>query len=218
MNQKEIFTEAMVKSIKNSGMWLKEAKIIAKKGSKGHSQALLIFAGEELGKAAHCWLVRLGVFPVNHPDVDYIKKDRDGIFRSHPLKSATAMGIILGIENPELFPDDEPNPDMINPFTNAPSNLREVLGYMGAIAAWTRMRWMYVDIVEEKGEYEVISPLDQEPGELLSGIEGMERALIAIKKLLRLNPLTDDILEWIDTTQEFLKINDKRFPENPIWI
>ena len=113
-----------------------------------------------------------------------------------------------------MIPDDELNPDMVDHFTNAPSSVKEVLAKMGAFAAWARMRWMYVDIVEEKGEYEVISPLDQEPEELLSGMEGMERALIAVKKLLRLNPLSDDILEWIDTTREFLRINDKRFPEN----
>lgn len=62
-------------------MWLKEDKIIAKKESKGHAQALLIIAGEELGKAAHCWLVRIGVFPINHPDVDYVKKDREPYHR-----------------------------------------------------------------------------------------------------------------------------------------
>ena len=35
-----MYTKVMVESIKNSGMWLVEAKIIAKKGSKGHAQSL----------------------------------------------------------------------------------------------------------------------------------------------------------------------------------
>ena len=67
MNLKEAYTQAMVESIKNSGMWLKEAKLVAKKGSKGHAQALTIFAGEELGKALMCWMTINGtrVFPWN---------------------------------------------------------------------------------------------------------------------------------------------------------
>ena len=44
MNKKKLYTEAMVESVRNSGMWLKEAKMIAKKASKGHAQALTIFA------------------------------------------------------------------------------------------------------------------------------------------------------------------------------
>jgi AbiV family abortive infection protein len=207
----------MAESIRNSGMWLKEAKIIAKKGSKGHAQALLIFAGEELGKAVHCWFVRIGLFPANHPDVDYVKKDRDGIFRSHPLKNASAIGFLMGIEYPEANPNDDLNPDTVDPFTNAPSNVKEVLAKMGAFAAWARMRWMYVDIVDETGEYEVISPLDRNPEDIDSGLKGMERTLNAFKRIVRVDPLPEEILEWIESTREFLKVNDKRFPETPVW-
>ena len=217
MSRIQIYTRAMVESIRNSGMWLNEAKIIAKKGSRGHAQALLIFAGEELGQAAHCWLVRIGVFPMNHPDVDYVKKDHEGIFHSHSLKSATAMGFFMGVEYPEAIPDDEPNSTMVDPFTNAPSNVRKVLAKMGAFAAWARMRWMYVDIVDENGEYEVISPLDRNSKEIDAATEGMGRTLNAFKKLVRLDPLPDDMVEWIDSTLEFLKKNDERFPKNPVW-
>ena len=217
MNQMHLYTKVMVESIRNSGMWLKEAKIIAKKGSKGHAQALYIFAGEELGKAVYCWLVRIGLFPMNHPDVDYVEKDRDGIFRSHPLKNAMAIGVLMSIEYPGAIPDDEPNPDMIDPFTNAPSKVKDVLGKMGAFAALARMRWMYVDIVDEKDEYEVISPLDKNPEDIDASIKEMEQTLNAFKKIVRLNPLPADILEWIDSTREFLKNNDERFPENPVY-
>jgi AbiV family abortive infection protein len=217
MSRIQIYTKAIVESIRNSGMWLNEAKIMAKKGSRGHAQALLIFAGEELGKAAHCWFVRIGIFPMNHPDVDYVKKDHEGIFRSHSLKSATAMGLIMGAEYPEAIPDDEPNSTMVDPFTNAPSNVRKVLAKMGAFAAWARVRWMYVDIVDENGEYEVISPLDRNPKEIDAATEGMGRTLNAFKKLVRLDPLPEDMIEWIDSTLEFLKKNDERFPKNPVW-
>ncbi len=213
----QLYTKAMVESIRNSGMWLKEAKIIAKQGLEGHAQVLLIFAGEELGEAAHCWFVRLGVFPTNHPDVDYIKKDGDGIFKSHPLKSATAMGLILGIEYPDTVQGDEPDSEMIDPFTNASSNVREALAKMGAYASWTRMRWMYVDIVDEKGVYVVISPLDRNPREINNAINGMERTLSIFKKLTKLDPLPKDLLDWLESTREFLKINDERFPEEPVW-
>ena len=217
MSRIRLYTKAMAESIRNSGMWLKEAKIIAKKGSKGHAQALLIFAGEELGKAVHCWFVRIGLLPTNHPDVDYVKKDRDGIFRSHPLKNATAIGFLMGIEYPEAIPDDELNPDIVDPSTNAPSNLKEVLAKMGAFATWARMRWMYVDVVDEKGEHEIISPLDRDPEEIEAGIKGMERTLNAFKKIARVDPLPEEILEWIESTREFLRKKDDRFPENPIW-
>ena len=60
MKRKEAYHEAMLESIKNSEMWLKEARIIAKNGSKGHAQALSIFASEELGKAVDSVFVTLG--------------------------------------------------------------------------------------------------------------------------------------------------------------
>lgn len=217
MSQMNLYTKTMVKSIRNSGMWLKEAKILAKKGSKGHAQALLIFAGEELGKAVHCWFVRLRVFPVNHPDVDYTKKNRDGIFKSHSVKSATAMGLILGIEYPDAVQGDEPDSEMIDPFTNAPNSVREILAKMGAFASWARMRWMYVDIVEEKGVYKVISPLDRDSSEINSAIKGMERALNTFKSLAKLDPLPEDLLEWLESLRKFLKVNDERFPDDPLW-
>lgn len=50
-NLKQLYTRTMIESIKNSGMWLKEAKLLQEKGSASHSQALLIFSVEELGKA-----------------------------------------------------------------------------------------------------------------------------------------------------------------------
>ena len=217
MNQAHIYTKVMAESIRNSGMWLKEAKILTEKGSKEHARALLIFSGEELGKAAYCWFVRIRLIPMNHPDVDYIKKNRDGIFKSHSLKNVTALGLILSIEYPDAVPDDELNPDMTDPYTNTPSTMREVLAKMGAHATWARMRWMYVDIVEEQGEYVVITPLKEDTKDIVDGIEGMERTLNAFKKIVRVNPLPDDMLEWIESTREFLKNNDERFPDEPAW-
>ncbi|MFW9804319.1 MAG: AbiV family abortive infection protein, partial [Candidatus Thorarchaeota archaeon] len=80
MNLKQAYTKAMVESIKNSGMWLKEAKIIAKEGSEGHAQVLTIFAGEELGKALLCWMVINGAFPYNHWEIDF--RNKKSMFRS----------------------------------------------------------------------------------------------------------------------------------------
>lgn len=81
MNLKEAYTHAMVESIKNSGMWLKQARLVMKKGSKGHAQALTIFAGEELGKALMCWMTISGVFPFNHWEVD--SRHKKSVFHRH---------------------------------------------------------------------------------------------------------------------------------------
>ena len=218
MRKKNMYTSAMVESIRNSGMWLKEAKILSRRGSKGHAQALLIFAGEELGKAVYCWFVRIGLIPINHPDVDYIQKDRDGIFRSHALKSATTLGLMLGLQTADSTPDDELNSRVIDPLTNAPSNLQEVLGKMGKFAEWARLRWMYVDIVKDEGKDEkVISPLNIEPESIKGGLKDLERILRIIKEIVRLEALPDEFLEWIESTRGFLKVNDERFPDNPEW-
>ena len=151
MLRKESYTKAMVESIKNAGMWLKEAKLLAKKGFKGHAQALMIFAGEELSKAAYCWFTIIGIFPYNHPEVDF--RSKKSVFRSHSLKNATAVGLMMGFLTPNSFPDDEFNPAMIDPFTNTPATMREILGKMGAFATWARSSWMYA--LQRKRQYAV---------------------------------------------------------------
>ncbi|MBD3407597.1 MAG: AbiV family abortive infection protein [Candidatus Lokiarchaeota archaeon] len=217
ISKKELYTAAMVESIKNAGMWLKEAKILARKGSSNHAQALLIFSGEELGKAAYCWFVRIGLIPVNHPEVDYLKGKKPNIFRSHPLKNATVLGLIWGIHFPELFPGDEINPEIIDPFTDAPALLRDVLSKLGEFTTKARTSWMYVDVIPEGEHFRVHSPLQDTPTGILDGCKMMEHTLNTFKRIVRQSPLSSDFVEWIDSMREYLREHDKNFPSAPIY-
>ncbi len=210
----------MTESIKNSGMWLKEAKIIEKKGSKGHSQALLIFSVEELGKAILCWYTIIGMIPFNHPIVDFRAKKKGkmkGIFRNHPLKFSTTMSLEMGLRSPELFLKDAINPEIEDPFTNAPAPLDEVLGRIGSFGSWARTRWMYVDIDVDDGEPKVHSPLMIDPESIKKGIEGLELTLKQFKKIVRTRPLPQEFVDWIQSARKVLGETDKDYPKNPEW-
>lgn len=221
MDMKKLYTQTMVESIKNSGMWLKEAKILAKKGSKSHSQALLIFSVEELGKAINCWYAVCGLIPYNHPVVDYRAKRKDklkGIFRNHPLKFATTMGLEMGLRSPELFPDDVANPEIEDPFTDAPAPFVEVLGKIGSFGSWARTRWMYVDIDVDNSQPKVHSPLLDEPADIHAAIEDFELTIRQFKKIARTKKLPTEFVAWIQSAREALIEKDKDFPDNPEWI
>jgi AbiV family abortive infection protein len=215
---KELYTKTMVESIKNSGMWLKEAKMLSKKGSKAHSQALLIFSIEELGKAILCWYAIVGLIPFNHPVIDYRAgkgMKLKGVFRNHPLKFSTAMGLEFGLRYPDSFP--EADGKIEDPFTKAPAPLIEVLGKIGSFGAWARTRWMYVDIDVEDEQPKVHSPLENDPIGVEEGIRDFERTLNQFKKLVRIRPLPHDLVDWIHFAREELKEEDEDFPDNPEW-
>lgn len=219
MELKRLYTQTMIESIKNSGMWLKESKLLEKKGSKGHSQALLIFSVEELGKAILCWYANIGLIPFNHPVVDYRANKKDklkGIFRSHPLKFATTMGLELGMRSPDSISDGE-DPEIEDPFTNAPAPLEKVLGKIGSFGAWARTRWMYVDIDVENDEPRVHSPLMDDPDEIRQGIQDLEHTLNQFKKLVRIRPLPQRLADWIQTAREIMIEKDNDFPDTPEW-
>ena len=127
MKRIELYRKAMIESIKNSEMWLKEARIIAKKGSKGHAQALTIFASEELGKAVMCWFVVKGVFPLNYWEIDF--RSPRSMFHKHSLKIATdfALGQVLDDEVPDDMQEEVPDS-----WTGKPIEFRKLLAKIGA--------------------------------------------------------------------------------------
>jgi len=220
MGLKKLYEETMIESIKNSGMWLKEAKILEKSGSKGHSQALLIFAVEELGKAILCWYTSIGLIPFNHPLVDYRAKTKDkyrGIFRNHPLKFATTLVLELELWSPGSLPADVTNTEIMDPFTKTPAPIAEVIGRVGSIVAWARTRMMYVDIDVDDGEPKVHSPLMVEPESVKENIEYFERTLNQFKKIVRARPLSQEIVDWIQTAGRAMVKKQKDYPEDPEW-
>jgi AbiV family abortive infection protein len=217
MNRKEAYKKAMVESIKNSGMWLKEAKTIAKKGSESHAQALVILSGEELGKAIMCWLTINGVFPYNHWEVDF--KNKDSIFRKHDLKNATVIGFSSALISPEDIPED--SEEMVtDTWTGEPIEFRKYLGKLGAFAAKVREAWMYVDIEqEEKGVLKVSSPLERKPTSVFGAITDMTHSLQSFKNFVR--AAKEHHREFSEIFKELrleLEEKDEKFPEHPQWI
>ncbi len=216
MNRREAYQKAMIESIKNSGMWLKEAKIVAKKGSESHAQALVILSGEELGKAIMCWMTINGVFPYNHWEVDF--KNKKSIFRRHELKSATVMGFSWGMIS--SVDDAEESDEMVTDiWTGEPIELRNLLNKMGAFASWARTTWMYVDIEqEEKGKLKVSSPLEIEPYSVDGAIADMTHSLQTFKKLIRsAKEYSDEFAEIFDELRAELEEKDEKFPKHPQW-
>ena len=214
MNRQEVYRKAMVESIKNSGMWLKEAKIVAKKASKGHAQALTIFAGEELGKAVICWLATNGVFPYNHPEVDF--QNKRSVFRQHPLKNATAIGFSLGLLASDEAPE-EVDTFVEDYWTGEPIEFRYLLLKMGAFTTWARSTWMYVDINQiEKGQFEVSSPLEKEPYSVEGAIEDLTHTLKVFKKIVRVSEKRPKEFEeiYIELKTELMQ-KDNTFPKRP---
>lgn len=214
MSRKEAYTKAMVESIRNSGMWLKEARLLSRKGSKGHAQALVIFSGEELGKAMMCWMTINAVFPYNHWEVDF--RNRIGVFRSHRLKNATALGFTLALMTQDN--DSTEDDSCVDPWTGDQVGLRELLAKMGAFATWARSRWMYVDIEEKNASLQVVSPLNAVPCSVDDAIREREYCLKTFKQIVRRSKTNPALfgnlfIELRDT----LMAKDDRFPENPEW-
>ena len=193
----------MVESIKNSGMWLKEAKLVAKKGSKGHAQALTIFAGEEVGKALMCWMTINGVFPFNHWEVDF--RHKKSVFHRHDLKNATVIGFSFALLTPEDIPEE-------------PDGVRELFAKLGAFATWARSTWMYVDIKKKNDQLEVSSPLAMLPYSVEGALKDMEYLLKTFKGFVRASKKHPDIFEGIFLElRETLEEKDDKFPKKPQW-
>lgn len=218
INLKRIYTKAMIQSIRNSGMWLKEAKILAKKAAKGHARALLIFAGEELGKASYCWMAINGVFPYNHPEVDFRARTRDNVFRSHALKNASAFGIMMGMLDFGEEQQEDLNPMVKDPVTGEMLELRVLLAKVGHFAAWARTRWMYVDITRNtKNKIIVSSPLTTPVKDLKSGLEQLEWAIRNFKKVVKAMPYDENMRSFFSELRIYLEENDPNYPANPEW-
>lgn len=221
MELKRLYKQTMIESIKNSGMWLKEAKILEKNGSKGHSQALLIFAVEELGKAVLCWYTVIGLIPYNHPLVDYrakMKQKKKGIFGNHPLKFATTLVLELELWSPGKLPADVTNAEIMGPFTDTMATVAEVIGRVGSIVARSRTRMMYVDIDVDDGEPKVHSPMMIDSESIKKDLEFFERTLKQFKKIVRTRLLSQEIVDWIQTTGKAMVKKQKDYPEDPEWV
>ena len=55
-------------------------------------------------KLKDTWLATNGVFPYNHPEVDF--QNKRSVFRQHPLKNATAIGFSLGLLASDEAPEE----------------------------------------------------------------------------------------------------------------
>lgn len=205
----------MTASLRNAEMWLKEAKLLAKKGSKGHAQALIIFAGEELGKALMCWMTINGVFPYNHWEVDF--KNGKSVFRKHELKNATFMGFSLARISPEVIPDNY-DQLVIDPWSGESIGVREYLAKLGAFATWARSSWMYVDIKKECSQLEVYSPLAMSPYSVEGALKDMEYSLKTFKRFVRASKEHPEAFrELFKEMRQTLEEKDDKFPKTPQW-
>ena len=214
MNRKEAYQKAMDESLANSEMWLKEAKLISKKGCKGHSQALLIFAIEELGKALMCWLTVKGVYPFNHREIDF--RSKKSFLQNHDMKSATAIGLSLILSGLEV---DTPEQTIIDSNSGEPIKITTLLTGLGTQVTLARFSWMYVDITQKtKGQIEVQSPLEKEPISLKDGIEDHSNSIESFKKFLKMDKEHPENLEaTFSNLKDMLKEIDKEYPKNPQW-
>jgi AbiV family abortive infection protein len=208
LDKREAYEKAMRESIRNGRMWLDEAKILYKKMDKTHAHALMIFAGEELGKSAHCWMAVNKVMPFNHPDIDF--RSKESVFKDHRLKNATALGFLIGIIESQ---HSEVGSEQLG--LEEARSIRNFLAVMGSLAAITRERCMYVDINQERKKvHNVHSPLEMESVDLTDLLKGMTKAFNLFDTFV---DMPWEFEDYFDEVRAFLVENDDRFPKRPDW-
>lgn len=187
----------MTVSLRNAEMWLREARLIAKHGSKCHAQALTIFATEEVGKSMMCWLVVNGVTPYNHPDVDFTNSR--SVFRKHSLKSGTTFGLLTAAKRirPRLGED-----------------FRKRFARMGDAATKIRSTYMYADIKRAHEGLEVVNPMMQ-PTAIEYALKEVAFAIRELKMCIKLTPEIGYIFEKVRKEAEQY---DEKFPDNPKYV
>lgn len=196
LDKREAYAKCMKASLRNAEMWLKEAGLIAKHGSRCHAQALTIFAYEEVGKSFMCWLVVNGIIPFNHPDVDFA--NRRSIFKKHSLKSSTTFAILTAARRYQKKVGED---------------LRKRFASMGDAATRTRSIYMYTDIKRGRKGLEVINPLMQP-----TAIEAaLNEVAFAIRELKMFFKLTPEIGYIFEKERKEAEEHDEKWPKDPEW-
>lgn len=170
----QVYAEAMHTCLANAEQWLEDAKVLAEHGSNSHCRALQNIAGEELAKAAVCWLVVNNYLRYNHPLVHY--NSGTGVFRDHDTKNlvATILGnFSIHITNlkRQNIPITKRNlePYVQNPLVD-PVYLE--------VASWgeaKRLEWQYVDIISKDDSLVVSDPLKKKTKNFLAPITSQEK-------------------------------------------
>lgn len=209
LNRRDAYETCMTESLKNAEMWLKESRLIVESGSKGHAQALTIFAAEEVGKAMTCWIAINKVMPFNHPEVEY--QCSKSVFRKHYLKGGAAIGFSLALSGVTELSHDTLVKD---PVSGQEMEYRQLLLRLGDYMAQSRMKWMYVDIKKGIDGIEVHSPLQQDPVSIDAVMDDVERSIAVLRAFIELTPEFKEVFKEI---RVFLEENDDRFPKKPEW-
>ena len=154
----QAYTQAMYACMENAKQWLEDAKILAKHNSKVHCRVLQNFAGEELAKAAGCWLVINKHLPYNHPLVQL--KSGTGIFRNHDAKNLVMM-VLGALVNLLILLEQQNQPITKNNLEKHLQNplIDSVYLDLALFGEEKRRKWLYVDIYQINDSYEVSDPL-----------------------------------------------------------
>ncbi|MFW9961741.1 MAG: AbiV family abortive infection protein [Candidatus Thorarchaeota archaeon] len=209
MKRKEAYCKSYIESLRNAETWLDDAELLSRNNSTEHARALVIFAGEEIGKATTCWLAVNKVLPFNHPEVDFTRKT--SVFRSHDLKNEGIIGLIYSIADIDVLKLAVAEKEKSRSIQVDPSAKYGI----GRFATEARSRWMYVSIEGTKSKgYEVNSPLLDEPGDPIAIIKTLRKVIETLREM--------ESSGFADSPQ-FKKFRndmialDPTFPENPEW-
>ena len=211
MIPREVYKEAMEESLKNAKALIEESYLVAKNVSKIHGLMLKNLAIEEVSKAYACWQAANSLIPLNHPFID--PKDRISVFRNHDTKNSMYMAIA----NASLMAGMKKQKG--EPITTTPQEV----AFMGRLSdnfgkegTKRRFEWMYVNIVEENGQYKVSSPLKMEKDVHGVDYRGIKYNIGFIEKIDKFSK-TKEFKDRLSELRVIFKKFDNNYPVNPIW-
>ena len=199
--------KAGLESLENAAAWLNDAELLRKHGSKSHARALLVIAGEEIGKASTCLLAAHGTLPFNHPEVDF--RGNSSVFRSHRLKNDAVLGLIYSIINEEEF--EKSSSTLLK--QNLDKKHYRNLGF-GKAATRMRTRWMYVDIEQEKNEIRILSPLESDSGNPEEVATILVRVISTLREMIESGFFESEEYERYKVAMQEMYHD---FPKSPEW-
>jgi len=169
----KLYSQATRSSLENAEQWLKDAKLLMKHGSFGHSCALLRFAVEEGVKALVCWSASEKTLPMEKETI----KD---VFRFHAVKNEIFLGFLTGVMLRAGGLSGERVMEAISELSqNQISNALEGLRKMVTSTEKMRQKAIYVNL---KGE-EVVTPLEIAEEESKNILWGAKFFLEAVRYL-----------------------------------
>ncbi|MFW9886765.1 MAG: AbiV family abortive infection protein [Candidatus Thorarchaeota archaeon] len=209
MDKREAYQRCMTASLENAEMWLNEAKLLVKHGSRSHAHVLTLFAVEEIGKAMLCWWTINGVYPFNHPLIDFVKRKKS-IFRSHSLKGGLATSFAFGLSR--LFGKAPEKTIVKHPETGKDVELRSLVHETGRLFEKSRSFLMYVDIKKTCDGINVVNPLDEDPPVEIA----IEDALISLATVRAYIKNTSRFVDKFKKLRKDIATRDG-YPNEPEW-